>query len=90
MADLVAPRGPLPILVSPMRRCRETAQPLERRWQATATVDAEVGEIPSPPSVEMEQRTAWLRNAMAGTWADVGADYSAWRDSVVARLTRDR
>ncbi len=25
MADLVAPRGPLPILVSPMRRCRETA-----------------------------------------------------------------
>ena len=86
MADLVAPRGPLPILVSPMRRCRETAQPLERRWQATATVDAEVGEIPSPPSVAMEQRTAWLRNAMAGTWADVGADYSAWRDSVVARL----
>ena len=23
---------------------------------------------------------------MAGTWADVGADYSVWRDSVVARL----
>ena len=86
MADLVAPRGRLPILVSPMRRCRETAQPLERRWKATATVDAEVGEIPSPPSVAMEQRTAWLRNAMAGTWADVGADYSVWRDSVVARL----
>ena len=69
-----------------MKRCRDTAAPLERRWGATAAVDAAVGEIPSPPGVAMEERTAWLRNAMAGTWADVGDDYTAWRDSVVARL----
>ncbi len=86
MADLVAPLGPLPILVSPMKRCRETAAPLERRWSTVATVDAAVGEIPSPPDVPMEERTSWLRVAMGGTWADIGDEYRRWRDSVVARL----
>ncbi len=86
MADLVAPRGPLPMLVSPMRRCRETAAPLERRWGIAATVDPAVGEIPSPPDVPMAERTTWLRAAMGGTWADIGGAYEDWRDSVVARL----
>jgi broad specificity phosphatase PhoE len=86
MAGLVAPRGPLPIVVSPMKRCRETAVPLERRWSSVATVDAAVGEIPSPSHVPMQERTRWLRAAMAGTWADIGDDYTEWRDQVVARL----
>ena len=86
MADLVAPLGPLPIMVSPMKRCRETAAPLERRWASVATIDAAVGEIPSPPDVPMQERTEWLRAAMAGTWADIGACYGGWRDSVAARL----
>lgn len=86
MADLVAPRGPLPILVSPLRRCRETAAPLERRWATVGTVEPAVGEIPSPPDVPMQERTSWLREAMAGTWADIGAEYTGWRDSVVSRL----
>jgi broad specificity phosphatase PhoE len=86
MADLIAPRGPLPILVSPLRRCRETAAPLELRWTTVAAVDPAVGEIPSPPAVPMHDRTSWLRAAMAGTWDDIGAEYAHWRDSVVARL----
>ena len=86
MADVVAPRGPLPILVSPLRRCRETAAPLERRWGGTAIVDPAVGEVPSPPGVPMRERTTWLRSAMVGTWADIGDSYVGWRDSVVARL----
>jgi broad specificity phosphatase PhoE len=86
MADLFAQRGPLPIVVSPLRRCRETAAPLERRWKTIAAVDPAVGEIPSPPDVPMRERTSWLRAAMAKTWADIGAEYTIWRDSVVARL----
>ncbi len=86
MADLVAPRGPLPILVSPLRRCRETAAPLERRWATVGTVDPAVGEIPSPPDVPTHERTTWLHAAMGGTWADLGAEYTRWRDSVVGRL----
>jgi broad specificity phosphatase PhoE len=86
MAELVAPLGPLPILVSPLRRTRETAAPLERRWDSAAIVDPAVGEVPSPPDVPMRARTTWLREAMGGTWADIGAEYMAWRDGVVARL----
>ena len=86
MAEVVAPRGPLRILVSPMKRCCETAAPLERRWSTVATVDPAVGEIPSPPDVPMEERTSWLRIAMGGTWADVGDEHRRWRDSVVDRL----
>ena len=86
MADLVAPLGPLPILVSPLRRCRETAAPLERRWAAVGTVDPAVGEIPTPPEVPLQERSSWLHEAMGGTWADIGAEYTRWRDSVVGRL----
>ncbi len=86
MTDLVAPLGPLPILVSPMRRARETAAPLERRWGSVAVVDPAVGEIPSPPNIPMEGRTTWLRAAMAGTWADIGPTYVHWRDAVVEHL----
>jgi broad specificity phosphatase PhoE len=42
-----------------------------------------VGEIASPPGMSLEERGGWLRRAMAGTWADLGAGYEAWRDDVV-------
>ncbi|CAA9228164.1 MAG: hypothetical protein AVDCRST_MAG50-1630 [uncultured Acidimicrobiales bacterium] len=45
VADRLAPLGPLPMVVSPLRRCRETAAPLEARWGVTARVDPDVGEI---------------------------------------------
>src|SRR5204863_69523 len=48
MAERLAPLGPLPIISSPLRRTRETAMPLERRWRFTARVEPAVGEIPSP------------------------------------------
>lgn len=86
LAERLAPLGPLPILVSPLQRTRSTAAPLEARWRTTATIDPAVGEIPSPPGVPMTGRTGWLREAMAGTWAELEPDYQAWRDAVVDRL----
>ena len=85
MADALAPLGPMPILVSPLRRTVETAAPLERRWGVTATVEPAIGEIPSP-TPDLEARLAWLRTAMAGRWADLSADLQAWRDGVIGRL----
>ena len=32
----------------------------------------------------MDRRTDWLRVAMRGTWADLGARYAQYRDEVVA------
>ena len=90
MADALAPLGPLPVIVSPMRRCRETAVPLEVRWGSPARVDPAVGEIVAPErgasggdEDELEARSRWLRTAMAGRWSDLGPDHHAWRTGVV-------
>jgi broad specificity phosphatase PhoE len=78
------------IVTSPMRRCRETAVPLARRFDLTPLVEPAVSEIPSPHGVPEGQRVEWLRSAMLGTWSDLGADYVRWRDGVVAAVRASR
>lgn len=91
MAATLAPRGPLPVVVSPLRRTRETAAALERTWRTTARVDPAVGEIPSPTN-DLDERMAWLASVLPApmrTWPD---DLQAWRRSVadaLAALTED-
>src|SRR5205823_240493 len=68
MAERLAPLGALPIVTSPLRRTRETAAPLERRWRFTARIDPAVGEIPSPME-DPAARGEWLRGVMAGVWS---------------------
>lgn len=85
MAADLAPTGPLPLVVSPMRRTRETVAPLEARWSTSARVEPGVGEIVAP-SDEPEARAAWLRRALAGRWADLPADHQAWRRRVLDAL----
>ena len=84
----------LPILTSPMRRCRETAQPLEARWSSTAALFSAVAEIPSPP-LPLGERHKWLIAAMAGTWQEMQAsappqspDFLSWRDDLLAAVQR--
>jgi broad specificity phosphatase PhoE len=79
----------LPILTSPLRRCRETAVPLERAWQRRAEIFMPVAEIPSPP-LPLHERHTWLRQAMQGTWAQMqqnapagSPDFLAWRANVI-------
>jgi broad specificity phosphatase PhoE len=85
VAEALHPLGPLPIVVSPLRRTRETAAPLEARWGVEAVVEPLVGEIVGPTD-DLAARGAWLREAMAGTWSDLGPAYQAWRDDVVSCL----
>jgi broad specificity phosphatase PhoE len=75
--------GPLPILSSPLRRCRETAAPLAAAWGVTPVVVDAVREIPSPAGYAMADRVGWLRTAMRGGWAALGEPYTAFRDGVV-------
>jgi broad specificity phosphatase PhoE len=84
MAAVVAPNGPLPIVVSPMRRTRETAAPLEARWSTGAALDAAVGELKAPPDAEPDHRT-WLDAVMASRYADLDEALRAFRDRVVHR-----
>ncbi len=85
MAERLAPLGPLPIISSPLRRTRETAMPLERRWRFTARVEPAVGEIPSP-SDDPSARGEWLRGVMAGVWSAQPDDLRAWRRHVIDAL----
>jgi broad specificity phosphatase PhoE len=86
VALTLAPLGPLPILCSPMRRTRETAEPLATAWDVEPLIDAAVGEIVAPAGVEMGERIAWLRRAMEGSWSDLGQHHETWRSGVVNRL----
>ena len=86
VADRLAPLGPLPVLSSPLRRCRETASALAERWHAEVRIEPSVAEIPSPEGVAMAHRVDWLREAMSGTWTELGARYVAYRDQVVSCL----
>lgn len=79
----------LPVYTSPLRRCRETAQPLAEAWGIQAIVLPDVGEVPSPP-LSLKERQEWLRKAMTSDWANLQAsapagspDYAGWRSSLV-------
>ena len=86
VAQRLAPLGPLPILTSPLRRCRETAAPLAATWIVEARIEHAVAEIPSPEGVAMADRVDWLRAVMRGTWGELETRYVTFRDQVVTRL----
>ena len=84
----------MPIYTSPLRRCRETALPLERLWQRSAEVFEPVAELPSPP-LDLRATQQWLEQAMRGTWRELNdfapagsPDYLAWRQTVLESLAR--
>lgn len=87
----------LPLYTSPMRRCRETAEPLAQLWFCSAELMPAVAEIPSP-QLDVAARQDWLIAAMRGTWQQLHAnapsgsiDYLAWRKQLVdALLALDR
>jgi len=87
---LAAELAPLPIVTSPLRRCRETAAFLAERWQTTPSVEARVREIPSPDGMEMAARRQWLPRVLAESWntlpAEDVAPLTAWREDLLRAL----
>ncbi|HEY3951490.1 histidine phosphatase family protein [Phenylobacterium sp.] len=76
------------VVSSPLRRCRETAQPTAEALGVKLEIDARVGEIPTPKGIAPAERGAWLREAFAGTWKGVKGDldYDQWRREIAASL----
>ena len=70
------------IITSPLMRCQQTAAPLAQMWNVVPQVCVEVSEIPSPKGVAMSDRIVWLRQAMQGTWSELGSDYVQYRDCI--------
>ncbi|MBM3489763.1 MAG: histidine phosphatase family protein [Alphaproteobacteria bacterium] len=78
----LAPLGPLPVLVSPLRRTRETALPLCQRWEIDPVVERRVAEIPSRDN-DLQARTLWLRGIMGQRWGEVEVWLQPWRQGVI-------
>ena len=91
VAEKLFDLGPLCIVSSPLRRCRETSQPLAKRWGVDAIVEPRVAEIPSPEGHTLDTRIDWLRAAMAGTWSQLissdGRRYSDFRANLLTSLS---
>ena len=85
LAAALAPEGPLPVVVSPMRRTRETAAALERVWGVVADVEPAVGEVRAPVD-DLSGRGAWLRSISSGRWAEQDGALLRWRDQLLAAL----
>ncbi|MCR5875581.1 histidine phosphatase family protein [Phenylobacterium sp. J426] len=79
---------PRRVVSSPLRRCRETAEPTAQALGVEIEIDALVGEIPTPGGLAHDQRPEWLRKAFGGTWAEIEGDldYDAWRGAVLEAL----
>jgi len=85
VADVLAPLGPLPVVVSPLRRTRETATPVLQRWAMEAVVEPAVGELTAPADAPPDHR-AWLRTLMAGTGAEHAAVMAPFRTRVLGAI----
>lgn len=83
-ALLALPDRPSRVVSSPLRRCRETAEPFARALGVEVEIDPAVGEVPTPASVPHEARAAWLQQAFAGRWSEIEGDldYEVWRNEV--------
>lgn len=87
---MALPDRPAKVVSSPLRRCRETAEPFARMLGVEVEIDPAVGEIPTPSGVPHEARADWLRGAFGGRWSEIEGDigYEDWRATVAQAVTR--
>jgi len=88
LLNLPASERPVSVASSPLRRCLETARPLADALGVRLEIVPEVGEIPTPRSLEPAARGAWLRQAFLGQWSAIEGDldYEVWRQDVLAAV----
>jgi|SRR5579872_1827806 len=79
--------GPLPIVTSPMRRCRETASPLSTRWRTEPLLDPRLAEIPAPPPAQLA-RKEWIQRSLQVDWHEfmaLGGSLQSGFDAVMEK-----
>jgi broad specificity phosphatase PhoE len=86
VAEKLAPLGPLPLVVSPLARTRETAAALARTWNVEPRIEPRVGEIPSPMQ-DLKERGQWLRVIATRRWPGLEDTLAQWRADAIAALT---
>ena len=87
VAERLAVLGPLAVITSPLRRCRESSVPLATKWSATAVVEPGVRRDPftGGRGDDRPDRVVCARR-WGGTWTALGSRYTDFRDGVAATL----
>jgi broad specificity phosphatase PhoE len=78
--------SPIALISSPLKRTRETSEPLAKRWQHPVPIEPAVAEIPSPDGMSLAERAVWLRGFMEGSWRDASRELAQWREEAIAAL----
>jgi broad specificity phosphatase PhoE len=78
-------REPLPIIVSPLRRARETASEFEVLWRRPAIVESRVAEIPSL-GMTLAERGEWLKALTKRRWLELDDVILSWRRAAIESL----
>lgn len=75
---------PVRVISSPLRRCRETAQPLADALDVPVEIEPAVAEIPTPKNLGAAERGDWLRRSFQGRWDEIvgDLDYAKWARGV--------
>lgn len=71
-----------PLFSSPLRRARETAQPLAQCWGAGIDILPAFAEIPAPVGYSLEQRLQWLMELRHQRWSSAYSDLLQWREGI--------
>ena len=83
LSSLLPP--PSSLVVSPLRRTIETAEPIASALEIEPEVRVEVAEV-FDPTMPVDERRAMLGPFMAGLWSQQPAHLQAWRRRVVDTL----
>lgn len=70
------------VVVSPLRRTRETAAPIAEALGCPAEIRTDVAEV-FDPQMPVDERRAMIGPFMAGRWSEQPAHLQAWRRRVV-------
>jgi len=76
----------LPILTSPLRRCRETAAPLSAIWGIEPVIEPRIAEVPGPPTSALP-RDEWLRRSLVADWPELITLGATLQDGYETTLT---
>lgn len=81
VGQTLLPHGFSSAIASPMARCQETSHPFARLSGLTVRTEPAVSEIPTPDG--LEDRVAWLRGFMSGTWGEALPLLHDWRSDLI-------
>lgn len=81
LALLLKDEKRLPILSSPLKRSKQSADPLSTFWNIPCEIDDRFGEIPFCNEDDIEPMD-WLKSIMTKKWSQLPAHLNSWKANV--------